>query len=395
MNLRYGILQGAYWAAMCTVIAFFVQLFKGFGYDTMECCVISACGTAALIISQPLWGALCDRARRVKPVLLTAIALGMGSVLLFPLGGRSIYWMIAGVVAFSVTFRALMYIYDIWAVRLARDGAGINFGITRSCGSACYALVAAFFGLAIDRWGTGIIVPCFLVGAVFVAVMTLAIKEPGAVLQRETRVGFLEGVSGLLKNREYLILLLCIFLVFSASNGFILFLPYRIYELGGTDAHYGYATFVMAFSEIPALLVYKRLSKKLSPRTILCIAFFFVSVKIFSTAIFDSIPAVIAVQAFQAPAYGLYLCAISNYIAGVVPRSFVFTAQTVLSSVAAGLAPFCAYLLMGGLSGRFSATGVISIAGFFPLAGALIMTLFILLSRKKADGGSAPIGSDR
>lgn len=383
MNLRYGLLQGAYWAAMCTVIAFFVQLFKGYGYDTMECCIISACGTAALIISQPLWGALCDRAKKVKPVLLTAIGLGMASVFLFYLGGRSIYWMIAGVVAFSVTFRALMYIYDIWAVRLRNDGASINFGITRSVGSGCYALVAAFFGLAIDKWGTGIIVPCFLGGAVLVAVMTLTIREPQVTVNNEDRVGFIEGVRGLVKNREYLLLLLCIFLVFSASNGFILFLPYRIYELGGTDAHYGYATFIMALSEIPALLLYKTLAKRLSPRVILCIAFFFVAVKIFSTAIFDSVPAVIASQAFQAPAYGLYLCAISNYIAQVVPRSFVFTAQTVLSAVAAGLAPFCAYLIMGGLSETYSATSVITVVGFSPLAGFAIMALFIFFTRKK------------
>ena len=383
MNLRYGLLQGAYWAAMCTVIAFFVQLFKGYGYDTMECCIISACGTAALIISQPLWGALCDRAKKVKPVLLTAIGLGMASVFLFYLGGRSIYWMIAGVVAFSVTFRALIYIYDIWAVRLRNDGASINFGITRSVGSGCYALVAAFFGLAIDKWGTGIIVPCFLGGAVLVAVMTLTIREPQVTVNNEDRVGFFEGVRGLVKNREYLLLLLCIFLVFSASHGFILFLPYRIYELGGTDAHYGYATFIMALSEIPALLLYKTLAKRLSPRVILCIAFFFVAVKIFSTAIFDSVPAVIASQAFQAPAYGLYLCAISNYIAQVVPRSFVFTAQTVLSAVAAGLAPFCAYLLMGGLSETYSATSVITVVGFSPLAGFAIMALFIFFTRKK------------
>lgn len=383
MNLRYGLLQGAYWAAMCTVIAFFVQLFKGYGYDTMECCIISACGTAALIISQPLWGALCDRAKKVKPVLLTAIGLGMASVFLFYLGGRSIYWMIAGVVAFSVTFRALMYIYDIWAVRLRNDGASINFGITRSVGSGCYALVAAFFGLAIDKWGTGIIVPCFLGGAVLVAVLTLTIREPQVTVKTEDRVGFVQGVRGLVKNREYLLLLLCIFLVFSASNGFILFLPYRIYELGGTDAHYGYATFIMALSEIPALLLYKTLAKKLSPRVILCIAFFFVAVKIFSTAIFDSVPAVIAAQVFQAPAYGLYLCAISNYIAQVVPRSFVFTAQTVLSAVAAGLAPFCAYLLMGGLSETYSATSVITVVGFSPLAGFAIMALFIFFTRKK------------
>ena len=388
MNARYGILQGAYWAAMCTVIAFFVQLFKGYGYDTMECCIISACGTAALVVSQPVWGALCDRAKKVRPVLLCAIGLGMAASFLLYLGGRSIYWMIAGVVAFSVTFRALMYIYDIWAVRLKNDGAKINFGVTRSCGSACYAVVAALFGMAIDKFGTGIIVPCFLAGAVFVAVMTLTIREPAVSLEKtEEKVSLWEGIKGLCRNREYLVLLLAVFLTFSASNGFILFLPYRIYDLGGTDTHYGYATFAMALSEIPALLLYKTVSKKLSARAILCIAFFFVAVKLLSTAIFNDLTVVILCQTFQAPAYGLYLCAIANYIAEVVPRSFVFTAQTVLSAVAAGLAPLCAYLLMGALSTSYPATTVITVAGFFPLLGFCVMTGYILISKRKNKKG--------
>lgn len=381
MNLRYGILQGAYWAAMCTIIAFFIQLFKGYGYDTLECCIISACGTGALCIAQPIWGILCDKAKKVRPVLLIAIGLGMLSVLLFYLGGRNIYWMIAGVVAFSVTFRALMYIYDIWAVRLKNDGADINFGVTRSFGSICYATVAALFGLALDKWGTGIIVPCFLVGAVFVAVMTLTIREPAVSLEKkEERIGFVEGVRGLMKNKEYLVLLFCIFLVFSSAHGFLLFLPYRIYEIGGTDTHYGYATFTMAMGEVGALLGYKSLAKKITPKTILCITFLFIAVKIFTTAFLNDLTAVIIAQTLQAPGYGLYLCAISYYIPSVVPRSFVFTAQTVVSAVAAGLAPLCAYLVMGFLSSAYSAKTVITIAGFFPLAGFIIMTAFVLIS---------------
>ena len=383
MNVRYGILQGTFWAAMCVVIAFFVQLFKAFGYDTMQCCVISACGTAALILSQPVWGALCDRAKRVRPVLLTALVLGMFSSLLFLLGGRSIYVMILGVVAFSSTFRALMYIYDTWAVRLRNDGAKLEFGITRSCGSFCYALTAALFGLAIDRFGTGIIVPVFLVLALIVAVITMTIPEAPPSVRTDDRLSLRRGLSGLLKNREYIVLLVSLFLVFSASNGFILFLPYRIYELGGTDAHYGYATFVMAISEIPALLLYKKISARISARTILCISFFFVSAKIFSTALFDNLTVVILCQLFQAPSYGLYLCAISNYIPTVVPRSFVFTAQTVLSAVVAGLAPFCAYILMGILSNSFPASVVIGAAGVFPLLGCGLMTSFVLISGKK------------
>ncbi len=384
MNLRYGVLQGAYWAANCVVIAFFVQLFKGYGYNTMECCVISAFGTAALIVAQPVWGALCDRAKRVRPVLIIAIAMGMASSLLLYLGDRNIYLMILGVVAFSVTFRALMYIYDIWAVRLRADGAIINFGITRSCGSGVYATTAALFGLAIDKWSTSIIVPTFLVLAVFVAVMTMTVKEPQiATPQKEEKLKLADGLKGLLKNREFIVLTVSIFLVFSAFNGFNLFLPYRIYDLGGTDRHYGLATFVMALSEIPALLVYKKIEKKLSPRTILCITFFFTGAKLLATALFANLTAVILCQILQAPSYGLYLCALSNYIPTVVPRSFVFTAQTVISAVAAGLAPCCAYILMGILSTTCPAATVIGVAGIFPLIGFALMGGYILVSKKK------------
>ncbi|MGN1452185.1 MAG: hypothetical protein ACI4XQ_08790, partial [Eubacteriales bacterium] len=56
---------------------------------------------------------------------------------------------------------------------------------------------------------------------------------------------------------------------------------------------------------------------------------------------------------------------------------------TVLSAVVAGLAPFCAYILMGVLSNSFSASTVIGAAGVFPLLGCGLMTSFILISGKK------------
>ena len=44
---------------------------------------------------------------------------------------------------------------------------------------------------------------------------------------------------------------------------------------------------------------------------------------------------------------------------------------------------FCAYLLMGALSTSYSATTVITVAGFFPLLGFGVMAGYILLSKRK------------
>ena len=101
---------------------------------------------------KPLWGALCDRLNRMKPILL----LGCGV-------SGLIYWLILktdsplAVVALSAaigaTIQSLQTVTDSWSTKLSYAGYRLNYGFTRSMGSLAYAVTSLLFGAVVAKMG--------------------------------------------------------------------------------------------------------------------------------------------------------------------------------------------------------------------------------------------------
>lgn len=390
MNFRYGLLQGFYWAAFCVVFSFYIPLFESFGYDTFTCGVIAMCSTAALALAQPLWGVLCDRSKKIKPILAAALLCGIAGSVLLRYSGKSVFNTVIAVVVLSSTTQSLMYIFDTWSIRLKIDGAKISFGLTRSFGSAFYATTAALFGAALDRFGMGIMTPVFIVLSLIVIALILTIREPSARNahpRQEDNDSFATGVKKLLKNRAYLSLLLAVFFVFFGSSGSMLFLSVRISDLGGGNGDYGLALFIMAMSEVPALLSYKKLAPRFSNYSLLCISMFFMVLKISAVALSPRVWMIVALMTLQAPSYGIYLSSIANYVPEIVERRTVFTAQTVIAAIVSGLAGICSNLFMGAAATAIGLRPALCLMIAFPAVGLLIFCLSKFLVKKP----SAPV----
>ena len=273
MNFKYGLLQG-FIAAYCCIFSFYIPLSHSFGYNPLTIGVITMCGTVALTVAQPVWGLFCDRSKKIKPVLAAVLVGGVIGSLILPLGKKSIVYTMLAVLTLASTTQSLMYIFDTWSIRLRNDGANISFGLTRSFGSAFYASTGALFGAALDRFGMKIITPVFIALTCIVIALMLSIKEPHVeTLAPSDKENFMLGVKKLSKNKLYISLLVSVFFIFFGFFGSSTFLALRISELGGKNSEYGLALFIMAMSEIPALLLYKACDK-VSNRTLLCISMF-------------------------------------------------------------------------------------------------------------------------
>lgn len=384
MNLRFSLVQAAYWMTNCVFFTYLVPLLRDFGYSELQSGMISMCGTIILTAGQPLWGMLCDHVRRVKPVFMAVLLAGAAASLLIPFGRNSFVCTIIAVVLLSATTQSLMFLFDTWAARLLRDGAQLNFGLTRSCGSIAYATTAVLFGTALDRFGYSLITPVFLALSFFAAVAVAVVPEMPRQIQptasSDARTGFLPAVCRLFTDRRYLCLLLSVFFTYFGSTGMMLFYSLRIMELGGNNGIYGLAIFVNSASEVPALLLYRRLSQRFSHRTLLAVSFCAMAAKITFIALSQSLWLTVAVMVLQGPAYGLYLSASVQYVPEIVESRLTYTAQMLIGAVASGVAGIASNLYMGVVTDRFNLhTAMISLI-FFTLCGAL---LFIISSRAR------------
>ena len=387
MNLKFGLIQASYWMTYCVMFTYLVPLYESFGYGEFLSGVIAMIGTAVLTAAQPLWGVLCDRVKRIKPVLVAVLLAGAGAALLLPLGNGSVAVTVTAVVLLAATTQSLMYLFDTWSARLQREGARLSFGLTRSCGSVFYALTAAFFGLALDRFGFSIMTPVFIGLSLCVILAVLAVKEPRQTSPaRETegaaQADFWPAVKRLMTDRRYLCLLVATFLTFFGSTGIMLFLPLRVAEIGGGNYEYGLALLVMAFSEVPALLLYRRFSARFSTWTLHAAALFFTAVKVAAIALAPSLWLLIALMVVQGPSNGVYLTTNVRYVPEIVEPQLTYTAQTVIGAVASGAAGIASSLYMGAAVERFGLQTAMITLIFIAFSGFLVFAAPVLARRK-------------
>ncbi len=386
MNLKFGLIQASYWMTYCVMFTYLVPLYESFGYGELLSGVISMIGTAVLAAAQPLWGVLCDRVKRIKPVLVAALLAGAGASLLLPFGKGSVAVTVTAVVLLVATTQSLMYLFDTWSARLQSEGARLHFGLTRSCGSLFYALTAVFFGMALDRFGFSIMTPVFIALSLCVAAAVLAVKEPprdGCVqTQAAARPDFWPAVKRLMTDRRYLCLLAAVFLTFFGSSGIMLFFPLRVAEIGGGNSEYGLALFVMAASEVPALLLYRRLARRFSNRTLLAASLLFITAKVAAIALSPALWLVVALMTLQGPSYGIYLSAIVRYVPEIVEPRLIYTAQTVIAAVVSGAAGVASNLYMGVAAERFGLQPAMITLIFVTFCGFLVFAAPVLARRK-------------
>lgn len=392
-NLKYGLLQGMFWMMNCVMFPFIVQIYRDYGYDEMLIGVIAMCASGVNVLSQPIWGKICDRSPKIKKIFIIALLAGIVGSLILPLGRIGPAITVVSVLILNASVMPLSGIIDAWILRMNASGYRIDYGFTRSFGSVFYAVTAAFFGYLLDGIGLWLTTPAFIGCAVVLALVALSVKEPTPVEESEegrrveqvrAKEPFFSGIQKLAKNSRYLIAILCCMLMSMGLGGASLFFPIKMAELGAGNGEYGVSLFVQAITEIFPLLLYTRLSRRFQSETLLAAAIGFTSIKVLCMGAAPSVPLAIASQALQAISYGLYLGAIASYIPKVVEKEQLFTAQTLLGAWL-GIASMLSNLLGGWVSSMFGVAQMTVMAAVLPALGCAVFLAFQIFYRKKQE----------
>ena len=389
-NLKYGLLQGMFWMMNCVMFPFIVQIYRDYGYDEMLIGVIAMCASGVNVLSQPIWGKICDRSPKIKKIFVLALLAGIIGSLILPLGRIGPAVTVVSVLILNASVMPLSGIIDAWILRMNASGYRIDYGFTRSFGSVFYAVTAAFFGYLLDAVGLWLTTPAFIGCAVVLAAVALSVKEPvpdrpaegSRVEQVKQKEPFFSGIQKLAKNSRYVIALPCCMLMSMGLGGASLFFPVKMAELGAGNGEYGVSLFVQAITEIFPLLLFSRLSRRMKSETLLAAAIGFTSLKVLCMGAAPSVLLAIGAQALQAISYGLYLGAVASYIPKVVEKEQLFTAQTLLGA-SLGVASMLSNLLGGWVSSIFGVAQMTVMAAVLPALGCVIFVVFQCFYKKK------------
>lgn len=376
LNVSFLLLQGLLTLIDCIAVAYLSPILVSLGYSNLRIGWIMTLGALASALARPVWGTLNDRFSCARQVTLGSTAVGMGCYFFLTHSAAHPAVTAFAVMGLYVTVVCMMNFADAWALRLISSGAALNYGATRAGGSFSYAVGAAAFGSLAARWG--FMPGNYILWGLFIllcgVVCTLP-NPPPAGQQRARKAPFLyESLAALSKNRVYCVMLAAFFLCTLATCSMESFYSVLILSLGGTERHVGIALFLQAMSELPVMVGYTRLRRRLglSPAALMGTAMFFYGLKALTLGFSASLGVVLAAALFQSVSFALFTPACVDFMLKTVSADCLSTAHLVFLAIGQGAAAVVGNTLGGVLAERFGVAWMFRLVSLLALSGSVL-----------------------
>lgn len=354
-TLKLTFVYGFLWIGMSAQFGFFVPYLKSQGLSDTAIGQITSTLSIVGICGPILWGALSDRIKSARWLLIANLAAGSLLAQMVPsIVGRGPI-LLAVLIALNLTVFSQSGVLDGWTMRMKSRGLPVNYGLLRGTGSLTYALGSLLCGELFQRFGTDKLYPFVLVAECAAAAMVFFVREPA--ISQPT----LNDIPGsqpepaqpasdkpLYRNAAYLCFIGFAMLLYLGQSSSLTFYPVLVQLAGGTTAKIGLGNMCMALSEIPVMFLSSRLLRRFKDTALLSFAMGFFAIRIFVFFLAaHSVTALILSQLTNSISFGIFLPTSVHYISRIAPVRLRATALTVASSMYMGIGGFIGNRLGG------------------------------------------------
>jgi PPP family 3-phenylpropionic acid transporter len=328
--------------------------------------LLAALYAGAAMLGAPAWGSTADRLGPARPVLAIAAALAtLASVVLGIADGVLIIAVAAAALALAMS--GIMPILDARSLEIAATRNTQYAGI-RVWGSGAYIVGVLVTGWIAEQVGIGAMFLVLVPALAATALVGIGIRSRPTVAPL-TR---LEAVGSVLRDRTLMPFLVVVLLTWTSSTTINAFFSIHLVNLGAAPWIVGAAWAMGAAVEIPLLLGFGRLVRRLGIERLLLIGATLFVLRAIAVAVTRDPLVVTASMALHGGAFALFLVGGVTYVAQRAPPGAAATAQGVLTATVFGLAQ----ILGPGLGGLMAeSTGLrftfllAAIGGAIALAG--------------------------
>jgi PPP family 3-phenylpropionic acid transporter len=337
LKFRFSLLQFTFWCSWCAFTSFVALYLKQEGLSQSQIGFALSVNTLSGIVGQLVWGFLCDRFGTIRRIFLSAnvmIALVILSFLLFK--GTTAKLLLMGLLGFAQIPQPS--ILDTWILKKLPNREK-EYGSIRLWASIGFAFFALGFGTVINLLGFAalFIAPTVFILASLILAWTLEdidCQTDGGTGSMRLKPAFKELVS----NKGLLYFIAVCFTIGLAARTTHLLLPLIIEAVKGTSFHLGLALFITGVTEIPMLLLSKRLSKRFKPQSLVLISVLCYGVQFTLLFLANSLFLVFMAMAFQGLAFGNLLPSVRLFVYKETPEAVRTTAQTITDAIYSSLA---------------------------------------------------------
>lgn len=340
--------------------SFLPKYFGELGMGDSQIGMLMSLPTVVALVFQPLFGALLDRVR-LKRTVMIVLLLSLAAISFWLNGVTGFSLMMLGMTAFTALQLPISPAYTTISLEYTRE-RGIAYGPIRLVGTVGYQVGALVVGILLAGSLSGLF---RFIGVIMLLSGLICFLLPP--VRGHQHGGAKVSIRVLLKDRHILALFLMVLVGTITSQFYMSFFSKHLGDLGVSNTMTGILLIVSVAMELPFLVFSDRLAKKLSLWNWMMIGFVLNAIRWIGLAVSSS---VLTLMLVQLPAVSIMACFEffpAIYLNRRVPDALKGSAQSTLMLVSFGVAK-----VIGSLAGGFVSERV-GIPAVFGFNGVLLL----------------------
>jgi len=307
-----------YFAALGFVLPFLPLLLLMSNLTYAEIGIIYMVGLIFPVLLQTLWGALADRIGRRIIIIVATVAAAIISGL-YPYASNFIQFLLLGLLWYA-SLAAATTVTPALAMDIAGPmTVGKRFGRYRISGSIGWITSTATSGLFSQSLGINTIfylaVILYLLSAIFIQI---SVKDQPKRKNEADKNG---NLHSLIRNKNFVIFLLTIFMANISATTFLSFLSLYVSQLGGSDTVIGWAFSIAAITEVPCMIYLGGLSDKIGRKPLLVAALFSHPLRLFLYTMASRPDLILPIQLLHGLTFGVLYVASVAFVSDITSES--------------------------------------------------------------------------
>ena len=377
VTFNFSTLMTGFYFTQIVALGYLSYFLSSFGYGQTFIGVVTTLNALSSIVFRFLFGYLMDKYSNPKILLSVSFTYFSAiQALLFLLYSSQIYVLFYAVTGLGLFF-TITGACDSWVLKCSKVDEKIDYAQIRSVGSIAYAFIGLFASWAFTKFGTH--AAFIIIGVAWLLFMYSVLvlpNPPKTIDNQETKITLREGIRYLVKNRFYMMSMVCVFLYSLTNVSYTHYYSLFINELGGTTKEIGLGLFVMAFTEFWVMRFYTPLAKKFGNERLLAFSFLCYVLRSFAMSCAKNTTQALIITALQTLTFALQMPGIIATIGKVVKYEYQASGVQVM-----GLVSTAGQLIFGTLIGAvYENYGMVIMLRIFALPSLIAFIFFAIMS---------------
>lgn len=333
-TIKYSWLQGSFWMSFCIVFSYANLYLLSCGYATSQIGIVIAVAGLISTILQPMVASLADGDSKItlRGLILVSsvVMLACAAIIMLPCIRFLWYALFYGVLL--AVLQILTPLVNAVGMEYINQGVSVNFGLARGIGSISYAAISFVAGALIERFSATLI-PVFIIFCYILVFFAAYFFRFSISAQKKTDTGQSDNRVSVVNDgvevetpffrqyRKFFILLTGVSLIFICHNILNNYMYQVMLHHNGGSTEMGIASGIAAALELPTMIAFSYMVRKLSSGTLLKISGIFFTLKSALTLFAGGIGGVYLAQTMQIFGFALFVPASVYYTNSLIrPR---------------------------------------------------------------------------